>query len=87
MEILIGLAIAAMLVLGWFAGNGFVCVFLTLPVALVGLYSLLSVNTAAGALALFASVAVICVIWAPFYYRRHFYYRRNKGRWPRSSHN
>lgn len=35
MEILIGLAIATVAVIGWFYGNLFVCVFLTLGTLLV----------------------------------------------------
>jgi hypothetical protein len=67
MIVLIGLTVATLLIIGCFAGNLFVCVFLSLAPAL-------------GALIFFAQtppqpgwglvcIAVICVIWLPRYLR------------------
>jgi membrane protein implicated in regulation of membrane protease activity len=73
MHILIGMAVATLLIIGCFAGNLFVCVFLSLAPAL-------------GALIFFAQtpaqpgwglvcIGVVCVIWLPRYLRLRAYNR------------
>ena len=71
MHILIGLVVATVLVIGWACGNLFACVFLSLPVGALGLYSMLFINTGAGLAGVLACAAVLCGIWGPRYYQRH----------------
>ena len=76
LEILIGLVIATVCVLGWFAGNLFVCVFLTLallPLAGFGLIlaTLSMTYSGEGALLVLGCLALLGVIWAPRLCRWH----------------
>jgi hypothetical protein len=68
MHILIGLAVATLLIIGICVGNLFACVFLSL---LPAAYLLLAVGlgtTNSGGWAL-ACVVLLCVIWGPRYLR------------------
>lgn len=68
MELLLGLAIATVAVIGWWYGNIFVCVFLTLGLVVSGLIGI-ALNTAArpeeGGLIIFGSVLLAIVVWLP----------------------
>ena len=71
MEILIGLAIASVLVLGWFYGNLLACIFLTLGSLCIGGFGLILADNhhpEAGAWITMASLALLCITWAPRYY-------------------
>lgn len=76
MEILIGLAIATVAAIGWFYGNLFVCVFLSLADAIVagiGVLGATAPNVDAhplGSLMLLGSVVLLVVIWLPRLYRQ-----------------
>lgn len=70
MEILIGLGIATVLVIGWFFGNMFACVFLTLgTLGAVTFCFLFGQQVAAGAI--LAGIVALCVVWAPRTIRLH----------------
>jgi hypothetical protein len=63
--ILIGLAVATLLVIGWGAGNLFVCVFLSLPVGLAAaVYGITSVDGSRTGPVL-VCLALIGLIWVP----------------------
>jgi hypothetical protein len=63
-ELLTGLLIATMLVVGWACGSIFACVFLTLPVALVAL--LCAVQDSGPRIgSVLICLAIIAVIWTP----------------------
>jgi hypothetical protein len=66
-HVLLGLAVATVLVIGWGFGNLFACVFLSLPGGLLALYSLLFINTGAGFLGFLACAAVLLGVWGQFY--------------------
>jgi hypothetical protein len=68
-EILVGLLIATVAVLGWIAGNLFVCVFLTLPVAALGF---IAATNAGNGIWLMGCIAAILIIWAPRQLRRYY---------------
>ena len=76
MEILIGLAIATVAAIGWFYGNLFVCVFLSLGTLLLGGFGVLIASAANadaqpyGGLILLGSVLLLMVIWLPRQYRQ-----------------
>jgi uncharacterized membrane protein len=74
MEILIGLAIATVAVVGICAGNLFACVFASLGLLLID--GIAVVFTLAGAseigpIVIVLSLAVLAIIWAPRLYRQH----------------
>jgi hypothetical protein len=71
MEILIGLAIATVAVIGWLYGNLFVCVFLTLPVAALCVLSTTSNGPDASSWTVGCIVTLI-IIWAPFVIRPRY---------------
>ena len=67
MHILIGLAVATVLIILWAQGNLFACVFLSIPTGLGALFFISDTPV----------IGLICVlllagIWAPRYYRRLF---------------
>lgn len=64
MAILLGLCVATLLVIGWFVGSIFACVFMTLPVAAVGLIFALQ-DTGARTGWVLVCLGIIAVIWAP----------------------
>jgi hypothetical protein len=70
MELLICFAIAAVCALGWFGGNRFVCVFLSLPVAAVMLIEMHDHQPADGKFLLGCLVA-LAAIWLPYVIRRN----------------
>lgn len=80
MEILFGLAIATVLAIGWFYGNLFVCVFLTLGSLCGSSLGILLVATAThrdstdatfGWWLILATVVALGIAWAPRRYRQH----------------
>jgi hypothetical protein len=73
MEILIGLALATVAVIGWFYGNLFVCVFLTLGALLGGGFGLFlaAVGEPQSGVTLFlVSLVLVGIAWAPRLYRQ-----------------
>jgi len=64
MTILVGLAVATLLIMGWITGNRFVCVFLSLPV--VGV-AILALATHAPATPVAVCVGILLAIWAPLF--------------------
>jgi hypothetical protein len=69
MEILIGLTVATLLVIGWIYGNLFVCVFLTLPLLLLFCLAA-ALNGPAAPYYLVGCPVLLFAIWAPFVIRR-----------------
>jgi uncharacterized membrane protein (UPF0136 family) len=74
MHILFFLAVATVLIIWWFHGNLFACVFLSLPVGaafFAGLAMLgdKDIPVAGGVLLATVSASVLVGIWAPRYYR------------------
>jgi hypothetical protein len=69
MELLIFFAIAAVCALGWFGGNRFVCVFLSMP---IGALMLLAANTGGEGTGKFMAgcLVALAAIWLPFVIRR-----------------
>jgi hypothetical protein len=67
LKILIGLVVAALLLIGWGAGSLFVCVFLTLPTAFVMLVDTKSFSQNQGHMLWFA--LALLAIWAPLIIR------------------
>jgi hypothetical protein len=77
MELLIGFAVATVLVLGWFAGNLFCCVMLTLAIGwlplIVAAGVLMGSKVDQPTLQLAVGAAVLLpIIWAPRWYRKRF---------------
>jgi hypothetical protein len=66
MHILIGLAVATVLLIGWICGNVFACVFLTVGALFVAI--VFSAAPAVGTIRLMC-LACIFVIWVPFFIR------------------
>jgi hypothetical protein len=65
-EILIGLAVATVLLIGLCRGNLFASVFATIPVVIVALVGVSDAPNAGAGLAFFAGGAVLsALIWAP----------------------
>jgi hypothetical protein len=69
LELLIGLVIATVAVIGWFYGNLFVCVFLTLGFVLLAAFSAMLAPAGGAVIVLLVAVIMIGVIWAPRFYR------------------
>ena len=67
MHILFGLAVATVLVIGWFAGNLFVCVFLSLPLGAIAAVFLL--QTPSNGLWALVFAALVAGVWMPRYLR------------------
>jgi phosphoglycerol transferase MdoB-like AlkP superfamily enzyme len=65
MEILFALFIATIVIIGWFAGSAFFCVFLTLPTLLL----MLGLGKDSPDFASYCMV-FLCIVWAPFLLRR-----------------
>ena len=78
MELLIGFAVATVLVLGWFAGNLFCCTMLTLgSLLMVGLGILMATsgepgNIAVGPWFIYIGSAITVIAWTPRWYRKRF---------------
>ncbi len=70
MEILIGLAIATVLVIGWAKGNLFACVFLSLGLLLGALFSAVIMFSGQdwGAILFVICLALLAGVWGPRYY-------------------
>ncbi len=66
LEFLALLAVATVIVLGWVGGSRFVCVFLTLPVVVIGLAAGSTSDGPVGPAILLA----LLVIWIPYIYHR-----------------
>lgn len=77
MELLLGLAIATVVAIGWFYGRIFFAVFLTLPMLMMLLFitQSFSQNPGGGAVCLL----IIAAIWAPVYIRHHLAKARSAG--------
>jgi hypothetical protein len=69
MEILIGLVVATLAVLGWFYGSTFACVFLSIPTALFILLCCSADGPSAKQWAL-GGLLFLIVIWLPRIVRR-----------------
>jgi hypothetical protein len=70
MEILIGmltLAVATVFVMGWWHGNTFVCVFMTLA-SVIAFAVLMAIGAQGGPVAV--TWFAVLVIWAPHFWRR-----------------
>ena len=73
MEILFFIAVAAVLVILWFRGNLFACVFASLPTAAAGAVGLIIAandNPKACFWIFFATTITLGIIWAPRLYLR-----------------
>jgi len=74
MHILLFLAVATVVVMLWARGALFACVFMTLPLAALGIASLVTIGqpggAGAGAVGIIASVGLLAAVWAPRYLRR-----------------
>lgn len=64
MSILIGLGVATLLVIGWFVGSIFACVFLTLPVATATIV-FAAQDTGPRIGWVLVCLGIMVVIWAP----------------------
>lgn len=78
MEILIGLAIATIVVYGWWSGSKLAAVFMTLPTGATGAIALViavgsSISAVANGAMIVAAIAgaLLALIWAPIYIRTH----------------
>lgn len=81
MAILIGLAVATVLVIGCYYGNIFVCVFLTLSVWVIALVGASDAPNGGAGLAWIAVGAILtCGIWAPCGYRRGWFKQASVSR-------
>ena len=70
MHILIGLAVATVIIILWARGNLFACVFLSIPIGLLML--LMIADTGDGLKALLSAMVcagLLAVIWVPRYWR------------------
>lgn len=70
MEILVGLAIAAVVVYGWACGFVIVAIFLTLPQVIVLLITIFRTDIAGAPTAFLVEIALLAATWAPVAIRR-----------------